>query len=836
MRLKLGKGRAERRTYAATTDKDSHITLFKEISAGETLSDPSSATHKLTGSKKPVVFLGVAHEKIGPSGDNLIVVKADGEMQCFDGQDLSLKWTSPAAAVSKNSTTPDIQDNKVELVTMTDAYTASRGLLKSHPDAFSMFTEEIEAEGFNPTLVIAITSPTDARLAEGRTLHVFALPRVTEPFVPGHIHSAQALISLSIPWVHSRTPALLGELQYELHVGSGLLYELAGRTLTIIDLTESTPKTKSQLIVDNISSFLRLSTAAVMAATKDTVDIYNPTYQSIQASIELEHAQNGAGSRKRKLEDEENTLAIKLVSYSPKHNLAHAIIGSDLVAFAIEAKKDTASRRRALGLLVDSLGCSVRDTPAENAPKLRQIGLSSLQNYIPGTKSVSDKELKEKFSQLDRFVASQDINAFEEVMAKELGIKREETAEAKAVPAWIWPANRKAYPDVDPRWAQYALGRIFSWSTQGDEAKLLVVFYPHNVVNWLLETGNLNKPAIQSALKHEAHGAEVKDIPAGQLVSALVDIDHEMKTLLSFLQHNFLDAAELVHAIRILMESLGIFGDQAAAEKQLLLTNGEGAAADNADDVEAEVEMQTLEADAALRLAEYRLGDGATVRDQALSLALAKLHACPPKSVVLGFKEHLSVTEIVSIVYLLRYELARGSWTSRYLDGQDDTPYDLDEERGTQDSTIVLISSLVNACIDAIGSNGWVANASGEGWHPEELISNLKLEISAALEGIEEATYLRGLMAEMVRYGQAVQKAQPVVHKRRKANAEKVNVPVKVDESAEAAALPFGLKVEGQVSLMKVGAGGEIMKRSARDIGQLKSRKVAKYSRERIAI
>ena len=154
MRFKLGKGRAERRTYAATTDKGaSKITLFKEFSTGETMSDPSSAVHKLTGSKKPVVFLAVAHEKIGPNGDSLIVVKEDGEMQCLNGEDLSIKWTSPAAAVSKNSTTPDIQDNKVELVTMTDAYTASRGLLKAHPDAFSVFTEEIEAEGFNPTQI-----------------------------------------------------------------------------------------------------------------------------------------------------------------------------------------------------------------------------------------------------------------------------------------------------------------------------------------------------------------------------------------------------------------------------------------------------------------------------------------------------------------------------------------------------------------------------------------------------------------------------------------------------------------------------------------------------------
>ena len=49
--------------------------------------------------------------------------------------------------------------------------------------------------------------------------------------------------------------------------------------------------------------------------------------------------------------------------------------------------------------------------------------------------------------------------------------------------------------------------------------------------------------------------------------------------------------------------------------------------------------------------------------------------------------------------------------------------------------------------------------------------------------------------------------------------------------------LPLGLNLDkDRVPLTKVGAGGEVMRRSRRDIGDLKSRRVGEYSFERIVI
>jgi len=48
--------------------------------------------------------------------------------------------------------------------------------------------------------------------------------------------------------------------------------------------------------------------------------------------------------------------------------------------------------------------------------------------------------------------------------------------------------------------------------------------------------------------------------------------------------------------------------------------------------------------------------------------------------------------------------------------------------------------------------------------------------------------------------------------------------------------LPLGLRPGLTISTHKVGAGGEIIRRSRRDVGRLKSRMVPKYSFERIFV
>jgi hypothetical protein len=283
------------------------------------------------------------------------------------------------------------------------------------------------------------------------------------------------------------------------------------------------------------------------------------------------------------------------------------------------------------------------------------------------------------------------------------------------------------------------------------------------------------------------------------------------------------------------MESLGLLGENPGT-KQGLLTNGDDMELTNGD-IDEQVEKLEEKAEEDLERAEYQLGSGSGVRGEALSVALSKLNKHPSHTVVHALQTTFTSQEVVCLIYLLRFELARGAWTTKYFDvDQSDM---VDEDLEVQDSSITLISSLLSNCVDAVGAGGWLYGEArlvdGDPFEAEELIASLKLEVSAALEGIEEAVYLKGLTSQMILYGNAVQKGLPdeSENPQKKRKIKPITLP-SVDK--DLTTLPIGLKAEQQISLLKGTPGGNVYKRSMRDIGYLKSQKVGKYSREKIVI
>lgn len=780
----------------------------------------------------------------------------------MDGENLIVKWSSPPAALSRHTTVSYATDFQVDFAQVTDAYSASKGLLKGREDAFASFPQAISREDFNPSILVILTSPSDAALSATRTLHVVTLPQSSSENASRSKHQAvHTLVTMQIPWGHMNSPQSIGDVEYDLQASSGILYELAGGYLTTFNLTGAVAQVNSKLPV-KASSFIPLSSTSIVASSDDTMSVYHPGFRSIQASIDIKSALDlDSPSKKRKLgQDSATPKPCRLVGHSTKQSVVLAICGAELLSFQIDARRDDAGRPRSLGLLIDSIGRGLTNSATDKPDELEPLELNSLGDYVPG--STHDHKTQAVKEKLDILVESQDVATFEARMVKLVGLwgdhqllengsvvtkegkgDQHPLADANFGP-WMWPKQKSDYPLYDPAWAQYAISRIFSWSndrpteemresaTSGED-RLHIVFFPPNVLYWLIQTGNLNKNSITSALQSELRASSAKEIPAGQIVKSLLEVDPEMELLLSLISKTYLEAPELLHAIRHIMDSLELFGEN--GENQLALTSGEQSAATNGD-LDAEIAFEEDQADLDLQLAEYRLGDGSSVRHQALSMALAKLYTCPSKAVVQALQSTLTLNEIVSLIYLLRFELAGGSWTSRYLDF-----YVMGDDSGPPDSAIMLISTLLSRCIDAVGAGGWLSGdamlVNGDHFESEELITSLKLEVSAALEGVEEASYLRGLTAEMVRFAESSQKATASSGKRTKhGDVKPVVLAAAAASEQDVPMLPFGLKVEQQISLQKVGAGGELYNRSLRDIGRLKSRKVGKYTRERIVL
>jgi hypothetical protein len=161
------------------------------------------------------------------------------------------------------------------------------------------------------------------------------------------------------------------------------------------------------------------------------------------------------------------------------------------------------------------------------------------------------------------------------------------------------------------------------------------------------------------------------------------------------------------------------------------------------------------------------------------------------------------------------------------------------------------ILKLLSSCLDAIGSVGFLAQSENDDFL-EKLIPDLKSEVSFAFEGMQETNHLQGLLREVIRYGDSVQGSnhsyiakpqsqQPNLEGQQKRGTivtlySEANVD-QGDIDGREWLLPLSLRASNVVSETKVRkGGGQVSKRSRRDILRLQDRNVGKYSFERLAL
>jgi hypothetical protein len=267
---------------------------------------------------------------VAENTSDVLVIKEDGEIQCYDGKTLLGKWTSPASALVRNSTTP-VGKLRVDFAHLTNAYSASQGILKGRQDVFTLFPQEITEDGFNPEILALITKSKDTTT---RTLHVVSLPRrsVKQNFLK---HSVDSLIVAEIP-KHTAPATPSESSSFSIQVSDGILQHLEDDVLTTFDLSDTLPKIQSTLVSVGAQTFLRLSSTSIMVSSNHAINVYNPKYQSKLATVELElGSNNGSLKRKHGASETIHTVASsssKLVTYFPKIGVAAAICENNLVA------------------------------------------------------------------------------------------------------------------------------------------------------------------------------------------------------------------------------------------------------------------------------------------------------------------------------------------------------------------------------------------------------------------------------------------------------------------------------------------------------------------------
>ncbi|KAL8662606.1 MAG: hypothetical protein Q9202_004564 [Teloschistes flavicans] len=740
----------------------------------------------------------------------VLCVYENGEIYCYDEALTCLKWNIRIPVQPKGTS------GKLSIVHASSISTeqARRSILKEHEDLLN--TLESGTNGCASQLLILLTRSASASSADdpgALTFRIWAV-KCTEtldlPKSSLHTDYLNELTSLIVP----EPEYAAGErASLRLHTSSGTLYQGLVDTILIYDLKTLIPRLTQTLKYKNakdVLSYVRVSSDHIATSSGESIFLIDSRYSSFQARYDLPKPKKprspAANETKSNSSPSAGSPNSRLISFHDPSGSVIVLSGRSLIAVDLSksTRKLPSRKRKERGLLIDAIGRSSLTAEEQRLPHKRIKPLPEiLGHYInpheelefwKATKTALDNHLdaglKSDFDQTALLIMSNDDSA---------------------------PSH---LPDCG---LDYLLSKFFSWKStnywkDGQIVNELgVEFLPKQTWDHLVQKGLVTVDRIDASFKRQDLVMSNSVLKETALIQALTEWDPTLNLLSSLLQSPCLiTITEVCYAMKVVIES---FAKLAAQDEQNLLTNGSEPIGPNLGSMnESEAPKTSSEAGTPLMT-------GHTERFQLLfDAVIARCDACPSSLVTKALRTELSKSEVRNAIDLLRMKLAQNGWLSPYTEDV----HMPDPRRKYHDNHASMIGKLLNCAVDSLGTGGWLLNnsVSDDSAEAVETVSYMKAEISAALEGIEEATYLQGMLGEMLLCGKSA------------LNASTMRPPVAtIDHGDEQRIpLPLGLKLEQKITMTKVGAGGELQRRSARDIGKLKSTRVPKYSFERIRI
>lgn len=743
---------------------------------------------------------------------------------CLSGESLAIQWSSSSKSMLQDSVATAISEFHIEYALSGSTAEFNEGLFKNRPEVFSALPKSTDSQ----VELVVLISKSLGQNVENRHLIVLAA-------VSGSSSASadvQHLVPLDIVPITSIASQDNDESPiYQVDVQSGLLLQLQQGAIGVYDLTGAVPKLKSTIEAENAQTFVRLFKPFILASSLDSIGLYNYQYRSIHSKASLDWSEIST--------DGETPRSCQLISYLRSQDTVVALVENILVTIQVEPPKNPGKRRKE-GLLIDSIG---RGTGLEvPSKKMRCEASSEFNKLVPGTLT-SDYlvQFQAETEAADRLLANNDLTKWEDVLRRKFNVPKKSTglpngdnktlegSDAQELPEWEWLSG-SSYAAVDRRWIIYAITQVFSVDIKKvDETtrpELRLVLPESNVTTYLVVAGHLTLSNLRTAFRDElAPEASDNRAVAGDLIRSLADADLSLTLLLNYLQATKLGEVELLLAIRSLMLSMDLI-PEGKMDATKLLTSEPHADNSGKDD---DIEMDLDDLERKIAVTEHYLGDDSSSRSRGLTLAFTKLWRLPAVSTVKALRTTVSTEDIMSLIYLLRVELLRGAWTSLYIDP---TSFDSEGNEPPPDGVIALIADLLGRCLDAVGAGGWLFNDAiswADKTEASDFLTALRLEVTAALEGIEEAVFLNGILGETVRFGNAAQKGGAARASQNKSILFQV-------ENRESKLLPLGLKTKSLPTREKVVSGGEVMQRSVREMGHLISQKVEAYSLEKLSI
>lgn len=813
--IKLAKGssrNSRRFTLCSVNDSRPKLLCFSEETgkvAGQTFR-PASTTFDLPEPNVPIVHI----EAFANPGSNsetpaldILCVHQDGQLSCYDEALTRRKW-GPQIGFA-----PDViqlGQSDVIQVSSVNISKARKTFLKNRDDVLGILHQN--TGNFAPNLLLVLSRPVDDPAKSEQRRLLFRILAFKSPEINTNHHQVHELLSLIIP--EPKIPKSKRTV-FRLHASSGTLYQGTGRHLFIYNLTALTPQLVRTINFESwqgVSSYMRISSDLIAMLSGNSVVVMDSEFGSCRANYEFAMP---SGSPKHFSDD------AQLLAYHDPSGTAILLNGRKLLAVDLSgtftSRSSTSRKRKRGGLLIDAIGRGSLSVYTRPPPPKHTVSSSLALGDLMDPHQESTEWEEQKIA-LNALLEKGDHHEFDRQVSSSLdelfknGLSN------------MHNDRLTSSTHAPPRIVEYVLGQMFSSSPHNGpdhganqvQRELYMKLFFGKIWHNLIRHGLISTERVEAVIRREDNLGLNTNLRVGGLIRAVAECDESLAALLDLLRSSCLiHGSELCHALKVVISRYSAF---VAGHGQKLLSNGNepGIFTDNSRN-----DMDMLNGSPNNTL--QQLSGDSDLLPSILDVIIARYDACPTATVTKAFKDHLSSSELQTLVVLLRTKLRQNGWLSSYTEDG----LTVDRESQHKDREISMIGKLMSCAVDSLGTGGWLLNNDLTNNNAEavETISNIQAEISTALEGIWEANYLRALLGELLICGKGALKFQTA------------RVQPALDwRGTPKTALPLGLKLEQDISLVKVGAGGELQTRSRRDIGKLKSRRVPKYSFEQIAI
>ena len=799
----------------------------------------STITKHLPERAAPITFLGII---CGSRDSNvqLLAIHEDGYVRCVS-QDLSVDlWEGTLSGLDES-----IQD----VFTVTTGQ-ADSGILRGREDVLARLNlENTSQANVEDLLIVLIKTMNQESQKTELSMRIFRTPDLgphSAVFSGGSRQKLEYLLDLTIPEPSDLQCVASG---FYVHNTSGKLYEWGKNILAIYAFGSPVPQLEKTIkFKSDITSCLRISSNLVVISSSESISIIDTKFSSVQSSTSIKRDGDQPKDKDDSVGLHSSNESVHLLSYFHAPDTVLALQGRALMSFQVR-RRDSASnsgyRATQSGTLANAVGRGLNlkaqlAGSQEKCEAIRRIGFET------GSETLG-KEWKKQKKTFDEAAEKADPEAFDKSFSHFLktyfanGTDHVENFSRTVSSTELASNSRKI---------SFILSKIFAVKEVNTRNEghlrlgLQIRLLPTRTYQWLVLNRVLTFHRVQTALRQSDLLSVTEDLHPNALVEALVSFDFSLQTVMFFLAADTpLSARELVIGVRV---AIDVLQQSHNLSSMKLITDSEMLPDIPSEEQEMVQESHQMEKQGSPKPEE----NADTVHDAqaVMSVCLSRLIAFHDRNIQAAFRHELSASGLLALVDYLRMELAGGGCLTRYVD---DAPHPAPQST-PHTSQMTTIAQLLSSAIDSLGAGAWLlgssvadAGATAEG---ADKLAYMKAEVSAALEGVEEAAYLQGLLHETLLYSKIAPRER--VEGRADGMAGSASVSAPVDErgmslakpvkigagEADSNALPLGLKPQDHVEIEVDTPGGGVERKSLRDIGRLKSRKVGVYSFERIVI